>query len=86
MNDLSTSPNPPSSSAREANQKDAGNSQVLLPKTLVQQIKDSLKQLKQDTGADYSLVHFMSRVLEKHWMVEMEHLRKGLEKLRWNKG
>ena len=85
MNDHTTSPDPQSASAQKGNQKETNNSQVLLPKPLIQQIKDSLKQLKKDTGADFSPVHFMTRVLEKHWLVEVEQLRKGLEKLTWNK-
>ncbi len=81
-----TSPDPQPFTSPQTDPKDAGNSQVLLPKNLIRQIKDSLKHLKQDTGADFSPVHFMGRVLEKHWLAEMEHLRKGLEKLNWNKG
>ncbi len=85
MNDPINLPIPKSSSLQEASGQGANNSQVLLPRLLIQRIKDDLRQLKQDTNADYSLNGFLVRVIEKHWIVEIEQLRKGLEKLKWNK-
>ncbi len=86
MNESIISPASTPSSGQGGYKKDITTSQVLLPKTLTQRLKDDLKQLKKDTGADYSPAHFIARVLEKHGMTEMEQLRKGLEKLNWNKG
>lgn len=85
MNDLATIPHAISTASQEPDQKELGTSQVLLTKAIVHRIKDGLKELKKNTGADYGLAHFVGLVLEKHWTADMEQLRKGLEKLKATK-
>ncbi len=82
MNDLTTSSDTLSTASREPSQKETGTSQVLLPKALVQRLKEGLKELKKNTGADYGLAHFVGLVLEKHWPTDMEQLPKRLERLK----